>query len=110
MAAVPDLVRCPDADAFDIRSSSRIKLSEPGKMPVPAVVDTARGDANMLERVLIRSGTHVDVIAVDKIDYVLAQDDYVAFTAGGKECLKQQTVANLERQLAPSRFVRIHRS
>ena len=95
------------ADALD---RARSKLSQPVNIPIPEVVDTARGDAKRLERVLIRSGPNVDVIPVDKIDYILAQDDYVAFVVGGKEFLKQQTLGALERQLDPSRFVRIHRS
>lgn len=52
----------------------------------------------------------MDVIPVAKIDYILAQDDYAAFVVGGKEFLKQQTLSSLEKQLDPSRFVRIHRS
>jgi two-component system LytT family response regulator len=45
-----------------------------------------------------------------KIDYVEAQDDYVCYKAEGKRFLKQQTLADVEAALDPSRFVRIHRS
>ncbi|MGH2668152.1 MAG: LytTR family DNA-binding domain-containing protein, partial [bacterium] len=37
-------------------------------------------------------------------------DDYVAFHAGGKSYLKEQTLAELESRLDPARFVRVHRS
>jgi len=47
---------------------------------------------------------------VEKIDYVEAQDDYVAFKTGGKTLLKEQPLGDLESQLDPRRFVRIHRS
>ena len=50
------------------------------------------------------------MLPVDKIDYVEAQDDYVCFKADGKQYLKDQTLAALEAQLDPARFVRIHRS
>ena len=50
------------------------------------------------------------MVAADKIDYVEAQDDYVAFKTGGKTLLKEQTLGDLEAQLDPRRFVRIHRS
>jgi two-component system LytT family response regulator len=60
--------------------------------------------------VLIRDGAQVHVLPIDSIDYVEAQDDYVAFHAGGKSHLKEQTLADLEQALDPSRFVRIHRS
>ncbi len=63
-----------------------------------------------VERVLIRDGSQVHVLPVEKIDYVEAQDDYVCFKAEGKQYLKDQTMGALEAQLDPARFVRIHRS
>jgi two-component system, LytTR family, response regulator len=63
-----------------------------------------------VERVLIRDGSQVHVLPVEKIDYVEAQDDYVCFKAEGKQYLKDQTMGALESQLDPARFVRIHRS
>jgi two-component system LytT family response regulator len=63
-----------------------------------------------LERVLIRDGVKVHVIAAADIDYIEAQDDYVQVSAGGKAWLKNQRLAELEAQLDPGKFVRIHRS
>jgi len=63
-----------------------------------------------LERVLIRDGAQVHVLPVERIDYVEAQDDYVCFAADGRQYLKDQTLATVEAQLDPARFVRIHRS
>jgi len=63
-----------------------------------------------LERVLIRDGAQVHVLPVERIDYVEAQDDYVCFAADGRQYLKDQTLATVEIQLDPARFVRIHRS
>jgi two-component system LytT family response regulator len=50
------------------------------------------------------------VLQVSTIDYIEAQDDYVCFRVEGKRFLKQQTLADVEATLDPSRFVRIHRS
>jgi two-component system LytT family response regulator len=44
------------------------------------------------------------------VDYIEAQDDYVAVHAAGKSHLKNQRLADLEAGLDPRRFVRIHRS
>ena len=44
------------------------------------------------------------------IDFVEAQDDYASFRARGRSYLKDQTLASIEGQLEPGRFVRIHRS
>jgi two-component system LytT family response regulator len=60
--------------------------------------------------VIIRDGADVHVLPVGKIDYVEAQDDYVSFQSAGRSFLKEQTLAELETQLDPRRFVRIHRS
>jgi two-component system LytT family response regulator len=63
-----------------------------------------------LDRIVIRDGAQVHVVPVDRIDYVEAQDDYVAFRTGGRTLLKEQTLGDLEGQLDRRRFVRIHRS
>lgn len=63
-----------------------------------------------LERVLIRDGARVHVVPAATIDYVEAQDDYVQLHAGGKSFLKHQALSELETQLDPAMFVRIHRS
>lgn len=61
-------------------------------------------------RVLIRDGAHVHVVQAAEIDTVEAQDDYVRITAGAKSWLKHGRLADLESQLDPAAFVRIHRS
>jgi two-component system LytT family response regulator len=60
--------------------------------------------------VVIRDGAHVHVLPVSSIDFVEAQDDYVAIHEGGRAHLKHQTLAELAGSLDPERFVRIHRS
>ena len=63
-----------------------------------------------LERILIRDGAQVHVVATAAIDYIEAQDDYVCIRAAGKSYLKNLALADLERQLDSAAFVRIHRS
>ena len=74
-----------------------------------AIVSTARAEQGPLARILVRDRADVHVIPVEKIDYVESQDDYVAIKTGGKSHLKEETLGDLERQLDPRRFVRIHR-
>ena len=79
--------------------------------PAPAALrEAARAPGAPLDRVVIRDGANVHVVPVEKIDYVEAQDDYVAFRTGGKALLKEQPLGEVETQLDPRRFVRIHRS
>jgi len=63
-----------------------------------------------LTRVLIRDGARVHVVDAAAIDYIEAQDDYVAICAGGKRWLKSQRLSDLERQLDAQSFLRVHRS
>ncbi|HXG01616.1 MAG TPA: response regulator [Bacteroidota bacterium] len=63
-----------------------------------------------LERIVVRDGGKVHVVRVEAIDYMEAQDDYVAIVTEGKKLLKQTRLAVLEESLDPKRFVRIHRS
>jgi two-component system LytT family response regulator len=63
-----------------------------------------------LERILIRDGSRVQVIPAAQIDYIEAQDDYVQVVAAGRAWLKSQRLAELEEQLDPGAFLRVHRS
>ena len=74
------------------------------------VAVAARPPGHWLHRIAIREGSRVHVLAAHAVDFIEAQDDYLVITAGGKQYRKQQTLAQLEMQLDPSRFVRIHRS
>ncbi len=90
------------------RVRERLKHGESTKYQ--QLVSENRERRKPLERVLVRDGTRVHVIPVARIDYVEAQDDYVCFKSGGKDYLKQETLADLERLMDPERFIRIHRS
>jgi two-component system, LytTR family, response regulator len=89
---------------------ARERLAARDVAPVEALVSETRAKQTPLERVLIRDGSQVHVLPVDKIDYVEAQDDYVSFRSEGKSYLKDQTLGVTEGLLDPARFVRIHRS
>ena len=64
----------------------------------------------LLERILIRDGSKVHIIATHKIDYFEAQDDYLQIYSEGKSWLKSMRLSELENQLDAQQFVRIHRS
>jgi two-component system, LytTR family, response regulator len=70
----------------------------------------ARPAGTRLSRIVVRDGPDVHVVPIDKVDYVEAQDDYIEIHTAGRRLLKDQTMTNLESQLDPRRFVRIHRS
>ena len=109
--AIDYLLKPFSAERFaEALTRARERLAARDAMPVEALVNETRNKQTPLERVLIRDGSKVHVLSIDKIDYVEAQDDYVAFHADGKSYLKDQTLAAVEALLDPTRFVRIHRS
>jgi two-component system LytT family response regulator len=88
----------------------RERLARRESVPAAALAAAARPPGTPVARVVVRDGARVHVIPTDTIDYVQAQDDYVAYRAGGKQYLKEQTLAEVEAALDPARFVRVHRS
>ena len=94
-------------------SQVRARLAAPAAAPAPspaALASAARAPGQFLERVLIKDGANVHVIPVERVDWIEAQDDYVAIRAEGKSHLKSQPIAEIADALDPARFVRIHRS
>jgi two-component system LytT family response regulator len=63
-----------------------------------------------LQRIAFRDGATIDVVPVQRIDYIEAQDDYVHVWSRGQRYVKQQTLAELEALLDATRFIRVHRS
>lgn len=76
----------------------------------PTLLAEAAQRHGPVARLLVRDGARVHVIPAADIDTVEAQDDYVRITAGATSWLKHARLADLERQLDPAAFVRIHRS
>lgn len=90
---------------------ARRRLAEGGTRPdAAAVASAARPSGAWLTRIVIRDGVQVHVVPIDRVDYVEAQDDYIAVRVGERTHLKDQTLGSLESQLDPRRFVRVHRS
>ena len=91
---------------------ARALLSDPQPRSLQAsdLAAAARPPGQALERVVVKDGTKVHIIPIAKLDYVEAQDDYIALHSEKKQYLKQQTISSIEAQLDPARFARVHRS
>ncbi|MDN4059957.1 LytTR family DNA-binding domain-containing protein [Massilia sp. YIM B02769] len=87
-----------------------VRSRVPAPEQVQAVVQEAARRNGYLERVLIRDGARVHVVPTPAIDWIEAQDDYVAISAAGKTHLKNGRMAELEEGLDPALFLRVHRS
>jgi two-component system, LytTR family, response regulator len=81
-----------------------------GTRRLPVELAAARPAEERPQRIVIKDGTRVHVVPLDRLDYIEAQGDYAGIHSAGKVYLKQQSIASLEALLDPARFVRIHRS
>jgi two-component system LytT family response regulator len=107
--AVDYLLKPFSAERFE-RALERAK-ARLGQRTLPADLSAeARAPEQKPQRIVVKDGTKVHVIPIDKLDYVEAQGDYVALHSGGRGFLKQQPISSVESLLDPSRFVRVHRS
>ncbi len=81
------------------------------KTPVTATDTIAMSGAyhSSLERIAVKTGDKIDIISLDKINYLESQDDYVEIHSEGKKYLKQQTMKYYEEALDKTKFIRIHR-
>jgi two-component system, LytTR family, response regulator len=74
------------------------------------LVQTLVETKEILQRIVVKTGSKIKVIPVETIIYLQADDDYVTiFTKEGKY-LKEATMKYFESHLDPDKFIRIHRS
>ena len=90
------------------RAKARLSSGEPVR--AGELHAAARPAGTFLARIVVRDGSRVHIIPVERLDAVEAQDDYVALKSGGRTFLKAQTLSSLAEALDPGRFVRVHRS
>ena len=63
-----------------------------------------------LTRIVVKEGDRILFLKVDDVDWIEAADYYAKIHVAGSTYMIRETLANLESQLDPERFVRIHRS
>ena len=77
---------------------------------VKKTLEFASLENNESNRIVVKNGAEIKIIAVSDIHYIEAYDDYVKIHTKSGMSLKKQTLQFYENSLNPSQFVRIHRS
>jgi two-component system, LytTR family, response regulator len=80
----------------------------PQPFQAPAADGTAR--APYLRQILVRSLQKIEIVDVAQVDWLQSDGDYVRVWTGKVSRLHRATLGELEQQLDPAVFVRIHRS
>jgi two-component system LytT family response regulator len=66
--------------------------------------------AGRLERILVRDRGRIFPLSLNEIEYLKADSKYTAIAARGQTFLVRIGISELEAQLDPARFIRVHRS
>jgi two-component system LytT family response regulator len=93
------LRRSPQPDAFEKRIEALI-----GNW-------TGQPARRYLQRLAIRLGERILLVDIQDVSHFFAKDKYTFLrTTAGKEYIVSSTIAELEEQLDPETFIRVHRS
>lgn len=63
-----------------------------------------------LKRIPIKNGERITLLNADRVDWIEAADNYICLHSGGKSYLVRHKLSDIEKQLDPDQFLRIHRS
>lgn len=75
-----------------------------------ALLEEQRTKPKYLERLVIKTNGRIFFLKTEEIDWVSAEGNYVNLHVKKDSYLLRETISNLESQLDPQRFARIHRS
>jgi two-component system, LytTR family, response regulator len=75
-----------------------------------ALLEELRAKQSHLERMVIKAGGRAFFLKTEEIDWIEAEGKYVRLHVGKESYLVREAISQIESQLDPKRFLRIHRS
>lgn len=88
----------------------RIKQKQPATENIQSLATKVKEDKDVIDRLFIKTGSRIDVVSINDIIHIEAEDDYVEIFTANKKFLKKETMNYLERCLPKEMFIRVHRS
>ena len=92
------------------RARQRLSDRQPETRQQQALLTQVQQQQGVLSRILVREKGDVHVIPAQDVIAIEAADDYVVIHTPEQSHIKQARLSNLEAQLDPQMFCRIHRS
>lgn len=74
------------------------------------VIALAEEKTEILQRIAVKSGSKIEIIAIGDIVYLESEGNYVMIHTKEGKFLKEKTMKYFEQHLDPDTFIRIHRS
>jgi len=110
--ALDYLLKPYSSERFDealMKARGRVQSGE-DEQSINKLVEQRDAQEEAIHRVVVKSRSKINVIPVETITYLEAQDDYVMIYTSDSKHLKQKTMKYFEAHLPEEDFVRIHRS
>ena len=92
------------------KATDKIRSGIGNKKPASQLLALKPDSGLPVSRIVVRKGNAINLIPVEQVKYIEAQDDYVMIYHSTGKALKQQTMKYFEDNLPSADFVRIHRS
>jgi len=107
-----DYILKPTSKERLVKSIDRIKKLKKinGKDFLDKISNISEENSLPISRVLIKEGTEINIINVDSIMYIKAEDDYIRIFTKKRAYLKNGSLSEIEKKLNKQMFLRVHRS
>jgi two-component system LytT family response regulator len=86
------------------------KVTPAAPKQIESVLNTMSATASQQNRIVVKTGNKVKIIAIHDVHFIEADDDFVKVTTAEGAFLKNKTLSFYEQTLDPQQFVRVHRS
>ncbi|PWL30657.1 response regulator [uncultured Roseivirga sp.] len=91
------------------KAIAKIGQKESNQKELEGLKET-RSEQESLDRIVVKTGNKIQILALNQVHHFEAQDDYVAIHSDQGKFLKLMRMKALENGLPTGDFVRIHRS
>jgi len=113
--ALDYLLKPFDRERFEAaigRAKAHVRREQNGSLDqrILALLEQLKAETKYIERLVVKAGGRVFFLETKEIDWIEAEGNYVNIHTPKKSFLLRETISNLEAQLDPKHFVRIHRS
>lgn len=92
------------------KAFARMKNKSDSSEKIEKLKEKIREEGGTVDRIFVKTGSHIDVIPVDEISHIEAQDDYIELHTPKGKFLKNETMSSIENRLPEENFIRVHRS
>jgi two-component system LytT family response regulator len=86
------------------------KVAPTAPKQIESMLNTMSATTSQQNRIVVKTGNKVKIIAVHDVHFIEADDDFVKVTTAEGAFLKNKTLSFYDQTLDPQQFVRVHRS